>query len=175
MWKKIKMIKSVVKNIDNSKFKINVEVLELFKKYVQKDTTSFESGGVIIGKENRSNNNIIITSATQPMSQDIQTHSSYYRKDGGHINFFIKLYELQEGTVRYYGEWHSHPEAYPHYSLIDLKNWKRIKSEGPEKSDYYHIIVGYMAIRIWKIGKETTSPMLVTTIKWKDILVEKNI
>ncbi|MGO3751513.1 MAG: Mov34/MPN/PAD-1 family protein [Peptoniphilaceae bacterium] len=149
--------------------KIDEEVLMILERYIQKGSTSLEAGGVLIGKENYSNKDIVITYATEPFQEDKQTYNRFYRRDKAHVKCFNDLYKSSDGTLRYIGEWHTHPEAYPNYSYIDVNNWFKIKRKGPDKVDYYHLIIGYEAIRVWKLENKAIRTRLVATIQWKEI------
>ena len=136
----------------------------------------FRSGGVLIGKENLSNTDIVVMYITEPMIHDKQKHNRFFRKDEGHVDYFSGLYKNSMETLRYIGEWHTHPEDIPNYSSIDLKNWKNIKYKGPDNLDYYHLIVGYKAIRIWTFRRRENKPELITTILWEEVIKsEKDI
>ena len=81
---------------------------------------------------------------------------------------FENLYKKSDETFRYIGEWHTHPEAIPNFSYLDLKNWKKISKDSKSDVKFYHIIVGYEAIRIWEINN-TLQVRLINTIFWKDV------
>ena len=121
-----------------------------------------------MGKENKSNKNIIVNHITGPMLEDKRKYNKFIRKDKRHVEVFKNLYRTSEKTLRYIGEWHTHPEAIPNFSEIDLNNWKKI-SKGSNNNDYYHIIVGYEAIRIWVMESKEYSTELIDTIFWKEI------
>ena len=72
------------------------------------------------------------------------------------------------GVYAYWGEWHTHPEDIPHYSIIDLKNWKRIGKEDP-KGVQYHIIAGRKAFSIWRMQKGKLCPKKICEVKWNEI------
>lgn len=159
----------IVLEIDKYKIKICQNVLNIMKKYIQKGFFSVESGGILIGKENMSNNNLIITHLTIPMSKDKQKHNRFFRRDKGHIEIFNNLYNESSEILRYIGEWHTHPEAIPNYSHIDSNNWKKINDESPFLINHYHFIIGYEAMRIWLFYKESKNTELIATIFWKDV------
>lgn len=163
------MIKPIIKCIDGKRLKISEEVLQVLEKYIQKGSESLEAGGVLIGKENYSNEDLVITHVTEPFQKDKRAFNSFLRKDKAHVKHFDNLYKCFDRTLRYIGEWHTHPEAYPNYSSVDKKNWLKIKNKGPAKMDYYHLIIGYKGIRIWRLGGKEISPSLVATIQWKEI------
>ena len=138
-------------------------------KYIQKEINSKEAGGILVGKENKSNKNIIINHITVPMLEDKRKYNKFIRKDKKHVEVFKNLYKRSKKTLRYIGEWHTHPEATPNFSEIDLNNWKKISKESDNNNNYYHIIVGYDAIKIWVIESEEYSAKLIGTIFWKEI------
>ena len=103
------------------------------------------------------------------MSEDKRKYNKFIRKDKRHVEVFKNLYRTSEETLRYIGEWHTHPEAIPNFSEIDLNNWEKISKESDNNNNYYHIIVGYDAIKIWVIESEEYSTKLIATIFWKEI------
>lgn len=163
------MENGIVIDIDEEKIKICSSVLNVMKKYIQKEFFSVESGGIMIGKENMSNKNLIINNLTIPMSKDKQRHNRFFRKDKRHIEIFNTLHTESDKTLRYMGEWHTHPEAIPNFSSIDLNNWKKISSESLVEINHYHIIVGFEAIRLWMYSSKQNDTKLLTTIYWKDV------
>ena len=56
----------------------------------------------------------------------------------------------------------------PHYSIIDLKNWKRIGKEDP-KGVQYHIIAGRKAFSVWRMKKGKICPKKICEVKWNEI------
>lgn len=153
---------------NGKKIKLCQNVIDTMLKYVQKEITSKEAGGILVGKENKSNKNIIVNHITGPMLEDKRKYNKFIRKDKRHVEVFKNLYRTSEKTLRYIGEWHTHPEAIPNFSEIDLNNWKKI-SKGSNNNDYYHIIVGYEAIRIWVMESKEYFTELIDTIFWKEI------
>lgn len=156
------------------KLKISDHIFEIIRPYCQMTKKMPESGGIIIGRENISNNNLIIETISEPMKYDKQKRNRFIRKDPEHIIWFEKLYEDSDKTLRYVGEWHTHPEDDPHYSLIDLNNWRRIKEEASNVVDYYHLIAGRNSVVIWKCCNDNKLPIKISIILWKDIASEKN-
>ena len=147
--------------------KIKDSVIDLFKKYIQYKQNGLESGRIIIVKENLQNKDYTIGYATEPYKNDKRKGNRFKRLDTKHIETCNSIY-LRSGKIyRYVGEWHTHPEAIPQYSDIDLKNWGKIAKGSDEISLYFHIIVGYEAYRIWKYEKSGIIELL-ETIYWGD-------
>ncbi|MVX64386.1 hypothetical protein GKZ28_11860 [Clostridium chromiireducens] len=138
----------IIKN-KKTMIKIKDEVLNLISNYKQSKKEDYESGGILIGYETI-DGNIIIEFATQPFPNDIRKKNSFERIDSKHNEFLDKLWKENGEIYMYVGEWHTHPEDYPKYSLKDKRNWKNISCNmSPYKEKYIHIIVGNKGIGIW--------------------------
>lgn len=155
---------------EDRQIKICNSVLYNIKRYLQCDIKSCEAGGVLIGRENISNNNLIIEFATEPMPGDTRSRNRFYRNDKGHTNFYQKLYKEYQGIYVYVGEWHTHPEAIPSYSIIDLINWKKIRIDAGHNRPQYHLIAGYDALRLWEFSSITRKVSKLVTIEWGEVM-----
>lgn len=158
----------VVINYKNRKIKICSEIINIMHNYIQETDSDTEAGGIIVGRENLGNSNLILEYATKPMKNDLRTRTRFIRKDSGHVDYYKQLYSKYNGIYAYYGEWHTHPEDTPHYSIIDLNNWRKISKDDP-KNMQYHIIVGRKRIRIWEMKRRCLAPRLIGEVKWNDI------
>lgn len=131
--------------------KIDSNVIAEISSYVQDTFAKPESGGLLIFRENIGTGNIIIELNTVPFENDIQLRHKFKRKDKRHVEFFNKIYEESEGTYGYIGEWHTHAENHPNYSLTDIVNWRKIAKDSCLKNkSFYHVIVGTDTLRIWE-------------------------
>lgn len=157
------------------KVKIDSGILEQIYSYLQMEKSHPESGGILIGRENIINDNLIIENLSIPMPCDQQTRTRFIRRDQGHRSLFQQLYDDSEGTVRYVGEWHTHPEDYPHYSPIDLKNWQKIKREAKDGKSHYHIIAGRKSIAVWKCDNDKLFPVKLASLVWQDVIPGREV
>lgn len=169
------VVKEMTFSFEGRQIKICMSVLEIIMEYLQKDKSATEAGGLIIGRENKSNSNLIIEFVTTPMPGDLRMRNRYFRKDKKHVQDFNELYEKSSGTYVYIGEWHTHPEAIPHYSFIDTKNWRKIGKNAPPNSRQYHLIAGYDALRIWEYSYIERRSRIVGTVKWNEAKNDKVI
>lgn len=156
--------------IDNMSIKICNNVVETLYNHIQQGKNTKESGGILVGKENKSNHNIIINNITTPMKHDKSSYASFKRLDKKHISYFNDLYNESNQTLRYIGEWHTHDEAVPHFSRIDLNNWKKICKSTNCYEFFFHIIVGYEALGCWLINKNDNEPTLLEMCYWRMLL-----
>lgn len=155
-------------NTGDRKIKLCDNIIFIMKKYIQNKSNLCEAGGIIIGRENLGNNNLIIEYITEPMPKDQRTRNNYLRQDSGHIDYYNKLYNEHKEIYKYVGEWHTHPENYPNYSFKDEKNWEKIGEQIPNQSQY-HIIVGIKCIGIWEYNFQLKSINKICDIKWEEL------
>ena len=158
----------IVVESENRKIKICDQILEEIFGYIQKNNHAPERGGIIVGRENLNNDNIMLEYVSHPFKDDICTRNRYIRKDKGHLRYFEELYDENNGVYAYWGEWHTHPEDIPHYSIIDLENWKCIGKDDP-KGIQYHIIAGREAFGIWKMQNGKIFPEKICEVKWNEV------
>lgn len=163
------MYAMVIIESDNRKIKIRNEVLQGICNYIQTEHSDIEAGGILIGRENRGNQNIVIEYSTEPMKEDIRSRIRYFRKDSGHVEYYKKLYDENNEIYAYYGEWHTHPEDNPSYSFVDWENWKSIAKKDP-KGIQYHIIAGRKSFVMWEMRKGRMIPQKIGEVKWNEII-----
>ena len=163
--------KNMVIEYGDKKIKFCNNILQVIQKYVQSERKSCEAGGILIGRENCGNSNLIIEFITEPMTADQRSRNRFLRKDKRHLDFFKKLYEENEGVYGYMGEWHTHPENIPQYSFIDSNNWKKIGKE-MKGGIQYHIIAGIQEVGIWEYNAVQKRITKICSIDWKGILKE---
>ena len=93
-----------------------------------------------------------------------------FREDKGHIDYYNKLFENYGGIYLYVGEWHTHPEEYPRYSIMDAANWRRISKTLPKNVKQFHIIVGNKALRVWEYSRGFSGAKEIATYDWSDYI-----
>ena len=109
-------------NQSNLTIEMDASVFKIFHANKQKKVCDAEKGGVLMGKLYPSSNKIVITHALICKNQK----SSRY---GLTLNTkclqkkILKIWEENEGTVTYLGDWHTHPENNPKPSILDFKTF----------------------------------------------------
>ena len=88
----------IVTESKNRKIKICDQILEEIYSQIQKNDYDPEKGGIIVGRENLNNENIILEYISKPLKNDICTRIRYTRKDEGHLKYFEKLYYENNGV-----------------------------------------------------------------------------
>lgn len=148
------------------KIKIEEQILETIQSYLQTSITRGESGGILIGREEIASGNLIIDHCTAPMARDKSSRFRFTRKDTEHITYYEKLNDPNP-IYAYVGEWHTHPEAVPHYSCIDENNWETICKDEKTPEVQYHLIAGTTAFRVWRCSSSGKNIELICTATWE--------
>lgn len=105
-------------NIATLRFEVKQEVLEQLRAYAQHEGN--EQCGVLTGS--KINDKIYRISKVSPTCVASNTRCRCER-DAKKANTFIKEdYEQSGHTRSYMGEWHTHPEPYPHPSWTDFSS-----------------------------------------------------
>jgi len=115
-------------------------VLAVFRQHIQHRATDTEAGGLLLGEVRGDHLNLV--EATFPTADDLRARYSFERLPQGHATVAQKLWSESRGTVRYLGEWHSHPEEHPIPSGIDRSEWRRLASDRKDKRAFLAVIVG---------------------------------
>lgn len=131
---------------------INVEkkIIEEIRMRRQVKYQDKESGGMVIGSIVNNSNVIEIWDYTIPQIGDFQSRCRFIRKKKTHNAILQKKWMESYETVMYMGEWHTHPENDPQYSLQDIRNWRKLLKQSNTFSEYlFFIIGGIKYFKIW--------------------------
>ena len=128
------------------------KVLDVFRQHIQRLSSDAEAGGLLLGEVRGGHLNLV--DATFPTAGDLRSRYSFERRPQGHAEVAQKMWSDSRGTVRYLGEWHSHPQDFPIPSGIDRSEWKRLASERKDKRPFLAVIVGNAGLHVelvsWK-------------------------
>jgi integrative and conjugative element protein (TIGR02256 family) len=108
---------------------IESKVIKSIFEYRQIGIKDAEAGGILVG-EYRSPH-IRISEMTAPQVDDVRTRTGFHRKSRFHDQFAKACWDNTQGCQTWLGEWHTHPEAYPHPSTIDVTNWVKYLPSRP--------------------------------------------
>ena len=122
------------------------KILEMFRKHIQNLASDAEAGGLLLGEVRGKHLNLV--EATFPTASDIRSRYSFERLPQGHAEVAQKMWTASQGTVRYLGEWHSHPQDIPIPSGLDRSEWKRLASGRKDKRPYLAVIVGRAGLHV---------------------------
>lgn len=122
------------------------KVLDVFRQHIQRLDSDAEAGGLLLGEVRGGHLNLV--DATHPTAADSRSRYSFERLPQGHADAAQKMWNGSGGTVRYLGEWHSHPQDLPTPSGIDRSEWSRMASERKDKRPFLAVIVGRVGLHV---------------------------
>lgn len=99
-------------------------VLEKIGRYRQLASGSREAGGLLLGY--RRGPHLEIVDASVPFPRDRRRRTFFDRCDPGHEKYMLKHWTHSGKTMDYLGEWHTHPEASPRPSYLDISEWRSV-------------------------------------------------
>lgn len=94
--------------------------LETFRQHVQVSDSDCEAGGLLLGSVHGTH--MLIEQATVPTAWDRRFRYLFERMPFGHDAIALARWTASQGTIRYLGEWHTHPEDNPQARLA-LIDW----------------------------------------------------
>ncbi|APW44667.1 Mov34/MPN/PAD-1 family protein [Rhodoferax saidenbachensis] len=121
------------------------EVRRVFENNVQLGDSP-ESGGILLGTVHEPG--LLVTVATTPSRLDRQFRYLFERLPFGHRAVAKRLWRASNGTTRYIGEWHTHPQDIPTPSGIDLDEWRKLARMRADKLPLLAVIVGREALHV---------------------------
>lgn len=134
------------------------KVLNVFRQHIQHLGSDTEAGGLLLGEVRGGHLNLV--DATYPTAADLRSRYSFERLPQGHAEVAFRTWSDSRGTVRYLGEWHSHPEDRPIPSGIDRSEWKRLASERKDRRPFLAVIVGRADLRVELVPSKGDSLVL---------------
>ena len=91
---------------------------------------------------------MLIEQATVPTAWDKRFRYLFERMPFGHEAIALSRWTESQGTVRYLGEWHTHPEDYPYPSSLDRSEWNRLSAQRRDKRPMLAVIVGRKSLYV---------------------------
>lgn len=120
--------------------------LETFRLHVQASDADREAGGLLLGSVH--GGHMLIKQATVPTAWDRRFRYLFERMPFGHEAIALSRWTTSQGTVRYLGEWHTHPEDYPHPSGLDRSEWNHLSVKRRDKRPLLAVIVGRKSLYV---------------------------
>jgi len=134
--------------------------LETFYQHVQGSDFDCEAGGLLLGSVHGTN--MLIEQATAPTALDKRFRYLFERMSFGHEAIALSQWVASQGVVRYLGEWHTHPEDYPHPSGLDRAEWNRLSAKRRDKRPMLAVIVGRKALYVELVPSLGCGSMLIS-------------
>ncbi len=130
--------------------------MSTFERFKQSTPFSVEAGGILLGTINLTTSEIEINDATEPTKADKRGRFFFWRKKNPAQKRINSAWKSSGGTSIYLGEWHTHPEADPLPSAVDIENWKALSTKAEYEQEFLlFIIVGTQHTALWRIDKNS--------------------
>jgi integrative and conjugative element protein (TIGR02256 family) len=140
------------------------EVVQTLLKVRQIEPGIPEAGGVLLGKilvKAEEVVGVVAETATLPTSEDVQFRFGFRRARAPTQRTIDEAWTQSSGSRNYLGEWHTHPEAHPTPSLIDLREWARISGVAQYEQDrLIFVIVGLESLAMWSVDRDNRREQL---------------
>lgn len=134
-------------------------VLAVFQKHIQAGPTDNEAAGLLLGTVH--GNNIALAEATVPTVWDKRLRYFFERMPFGHRSIAAARWRASGGTMRYLGEWHTHPQDFPSPSSLDRTEWTELSRKRADGRPLLAIIVGRKDLYIELVPHVETGPVMV--------------
>lgn len=125
--------------------------IRTFHHFKQNGHLDKEAGGLILGSVHGSH--MLVERVTVPTAWDKRFRNLFERLPFGHKVIALSRWVESHGTVRYLGEWHTHPEDHPHPSGIDISEWKRLAALRVDQRPMLGVIVGRKSLHIELVSR----------------------
>jgi integrative and conjugative element protein (TIGR02256 family) len=133
--------------------------LEAFCQHIQGGDADCEAGGLLLGSVHGVH--ILIEQATVPTACDKRFRYLFERMPFGHEAVALSRWTASQGTIRYLGEWHTHPEDHPHPSGLDRSEWRRLSAERRDRRPMLAVIVGRKSLYVELVPRSGHSSVLI--------------
>lgn len=113
-----------------------------------------EAGGVLLGRHLLDSDILVVDEVSTPQKSDRRSRFGFFRSKR-HEAIARNRWAEQMNTMAYLGLWHTHPEADPVPSSVDLRDWQQAVSQDTfDGSRLFFPIVGTERIRVWTLNRD---------------------
>lgn len=131
---------------------INEQSLSAFSRHVQHEETDPEGGGILLGCVRGPH--LEVLEASTPTKWDRRFRFFFERLPFGHQLLADEKWTKSSGTVRYLGEWHTHPEDDPSPSGLDRNEWRKQAARRKDGRPTLSIIVGRTSLHVELVASD---------------------
>ncbi|MGE6166875.1 Mov34/MPN/PAD-1 family protein [Aeromonas rivipollensis] len=121
-------------------------VLRTFCQHIQVSEFDYEAGGILLGSVHGAH--LLIEQATVPTTWDKRFRYQFERMPAEHEAVAQSRWMASQGTVRYLGEWHTHPEDHPRPSGLDISEWRQLSAQRRDNRPILAVIVGRYSLHV---------------------------
>lgn len=121
-------------------------VLAVFAKHIQRRVLDCEAGGVLVGTVHEAG--LLVKEASEPTGRDVRRQYFFERMPFQHRALARSRWRSSAGTMRYLGEWHTHPQDHPTPSALDRAEWMQLARKRADGRPMLAVIVGRRSMHV---------------------------
>ncbi len=133
--------------------------LVTFLGHIQVNDSDCEAGGLLLGSVRGTH--MLVEQATIPTAWDRRFRCLFERMPFGHEAIALTRWAASHGTIRYLGEWHTHPEDHPNPSGLDRSEWNRLSANRLDKRAMLAVIIGRKSLYVELVPSSGQGPVLL--------------
>lgn len=134
-------------------------VIAVFERHIQAGDSDCEAGGLLLGTVHGLAN-IALLEATVPTKFDKRLRYFFERLPFGHRSIAQMRWQASGKTVRYLGEWHTHPQDHPEPSDLDRTEWNGLSRRRLDQRPVLAIIVGRKSLYVELVPSTGIGPVM---------------
>lgn len=115
---------------------ISPRVLKVFRKHIQKNSSTPEGGGVLLARFSLPQIEIVL--ATEPRPEDTRQRHLFI-SDPQQRNHIVEK-SFRKG-IHFVGEWHTHPQREPSPSALDVKSMYDLFIKSTHELNFFVMII----------------------------------
>lgn len=121
-------------------------VLSVFIKHIQRRQQDCEAGGILVGTVHKAG--LLVVEASEPTGRDVRRRYFFERMPFRHRALARSRWRSSAGTMRYLGEWHTHPQDHPTPSALDRAEWAQLARKRADGRPMLAVIVGRRSLHV---------------------------
>lgn len=140
----------------------DASVLAVFANHVQRKARDCEAGGILVGTVHEAG--LLVKEASEPTGRDVRQQYFFERMPFRHRALARSRWRSSAGTMRYLGEWHTHPQDHPTPSALDRAEWMQLARKRADGRPMLAVIVGRRSLHVElvsaKVGGAVLHPLV---------------
>lgn len=133
-------------------------VLTVFAKHIQRRARDCEAGGILVGTVHEAG--LLVREASEPTGRDVRRQYFFERMPFRHRALARTRWRASAGTMRYLGEWHTHPQDHPTPSALDRAEWLQLARKRADGRPMLAVIVGRRSMHVELVSAKAAGTVL---------------
>jgi integrative and conjugative element protein (TIGR02256 family) len=136
----------------------DASALAVFANHVQRKARDCEAGGILVGTVHEAG--LLVKEASEPTGRDVRRQYFFERMPFRHRALARSRWRSSAGTMRYLGEWHTHPQDHPTPSTLDRAEWMQLARKRADGRPMLAVIVGRRSLHVELVSAKVGGTVL---------------